>query len=328
MDDCPVDVSVVTATRNRADAAQNALRSIAAQRLHTFESLLVDDGSEAEQAGMYREVVGSLDPRFRLLQPLQPGEIGSGPALARNRGIHAARGRYIAFLDDDDVWISAEHLSSAVSALDGFKADIYCADMQGFRGDRLVYASWFTAPDRLRACPRVQEQPALHQLTRRVFVESILTRVIHPNMLVIRRSLIERAGAFLPSLRFAEDTEFVLRLADHTDRIIFNPLPAARYRLPEGNAHSLSMDATQQDLQTLAAAESLIMRAATAEVRRAAAVLESWTLRRLSIALIESGNRVAAIRTGLQGVIARPSLGAIRDLVHVLVGAHGSNAGA
>ncbi|MES1256098.1 MAG: glycosyltransferase, partial [Acidobacteriota bacterium] len=77
----PVDVTVVVASRNRSDLVADALASIARQTLQNFEVVVVDDGSTAEHAEGYRTLVASLGPRFRVLQALQPGQMGSGPAV-------------------------------------------------------------------------------------------------------------------------------------------------------------------------------------------------------------------------------------------------------
>lgn len=87
-------VSVVMATRNRAGILPGALESVRAQTYPEWEVVLVDDGSDDDTAA----VVDALgDERIRLLER----EHG-GAAAARNAGLDAARGRLIAYLDDDN----------------------------------------------------------------------------------------------------------------------------------------------------------------------------------------------------------------------------------
>ncbi|UHQ18466.1 glycosyltransferase family 2 protein [Lysobacter sp. KIS68-7] len=88
--------SVVIPVYNRSKEIAPALESLLAQTDADFECIVVDDGSKDGQA--LREVVDALgDDRFRYLRR----ENGGGGA-ARNSGIEAARGRYVAFLDSDD----------------------------------------------------------------------------------------------------------------------------------------------------------------------------------------------------------------------------------
>jgi len=312
------DVTIVTPTRNRPALLERALNSILRQTFHRYGVVVVDDGSDDEHAAAYRTVVARFDNRFRLLQPLKPGQKGSGPAVSRNRAIDAGEGRYVAFLDDDDVWCWDDHLTNAVNALERTGAELYCGEMQGFSGDELVIGTWFPDSRPLTSGAMIQATPPIHEASRAAFVNAASHRVVHPNMLVVRRRLIERAGGFLVSLRYAEDTEFVLRLADSVDKVLFCPVSVARYRLPEGNAHSLSMNRLEQDLQTLAAAQHLKATARTAEVRRAASSIESWTLRILSRAAKSEGRRGSALELALQAFVVRPTAGSLRQIVTTL----------
>ena len=113
-----IDVTVVTPTRNRPPMLRRALESISRQTLQNYQVLIVDHGSDAGDAEAYRTLVAGFDGRFNLLQPLRPGELGSGPSLSRNRAMAVGVGRYFAFLDDDDVWNWDDHLRTAVELLD------------------------------------------------------------------------------------------------------------------------------------------------------------------------------------------------------------------
>ncbi len=86
--------SIVIPSYNRANVIAKTIESCLEQSFGDFELLIIDDGStDSTQA-----VVEAIDdPRIRYLW-----RINGGPAAARNSGIAAARGRYIAFLDSDD----------------------------------------------------------------------------------------------------------------------------------------------------------------------------------------------------------------------------------
>lgn len=91
-------VSVILPTYNRAQLVGRALRSVLDQTYRDFELIVVDDGSSDHTA----EVVRSFaDPRIRYLCH----DENRGAAAARNTGIGAARGEYVAFLDSDDEWL-------------------------------------------------------------------------------------------------------------------------------------------------------------------------------------------------------------------------------
>lgn len=92
-------VSVVIPVFNAAGTLEGTVASVQAQGLTDWEALLIDDGStDASPAIVAR--LAAADPRLRPLR--SAGQEGAGPA--RNLGIAAARGRFIAFLDADDRW--------------------------------------------------------------------------------------------------------------------------------------------------------------------------------------------------------------------------------
>ena len=92
--------SVVIPCYNRADTVLPTLKSVQDQYFSDFECIIVDDGSN--DAEKLKSVIESLeDPRFRYIWR----ENGGGSA-ARNTGIAASKGKYVAFLDSDDLFIS------------------------------------------------------------------------------------------------------------------------------------------------------------------------------------------------------------------------------
>ena len=87
--------SVIIPTYNRASLLREALESVFAQQCQDFEVLVVDDGSTDDTETVAR----SFGPAVQFLR-----QQNCGPGAARNRGIQAARGIYVAFLDSDDLW--------------------------------------------------------------------------------------------------------------------------------------------------------------------------------------------------------------------------------
>jgi teichuronic acid biosynthesis glycosyltransferase TuaG len=93
-------VSVVMPAHNSENSLTESVQSVLAQTYHDWELIIVDDASRDSTLTQARRFA-SDDPRIRIL----PLEQNVGVAEARNRGINAAIGQYLAFLDSDDLWL-------------------------------------------------------------------------------------------------------------------------------------------------------------------------------------------------------------------------------
>lgn len=89
-------VSVVIPVYNAEKSIEDTIRSIKAQSYSNYEIILVDDGSADKSAEIIEKYICD---NIRFLR-----NDGKGAALARNKGIEAARGRFISFIDADDLW--------------------------------------------------------------------------------------------------------------------------------------------------------------------------------------------------------------------------------
>jgi teichuronic acid biosynthesis glycosyltransferase TuaG len=93
-------VSVVMPAHNSQGSLSESVQSVLAQAYKDWELIIVDDASRDETLALARQFA-SDDPRIRVL----PLDQNVGVAEARNRGINAALGQYLAFLDSDDLWL-------------------------------------------------------------------------------------------------------------------------------------------------------------------------------------------------------------------------------
>lgn len=102
------DVSVVLPTHDRRDLLSRTLRTVLWQRGVELEVIVIDDGSVD---GTEDAVAELADQRIRYVR----NETAKGVASARNRGVEEAKGEWIAFVDDDDLW-GADKLSEQLAA--------------------------------------------------------------------------------------------------------------------------------------------------------------------------------------------------------------------
>lgn len=110
-------ISVIMLTYNREGLVSRAIESILAQTYRDFEFIIVDNGS-TDRSGQIADEYAAGDSRVRVIHRAR-GNIGAG----RNTGLDAARGEYIAFIDDDD-WAEPDFLAFLYRLAEENRADV------------------------------------------------------------------------------------------------------------------------------------------------------------------------------------------------------------
>jgi glycosyltransferase involved in cell wall biosynthesis len=126
-------VSVVIIFLNAEKFLQEAIESVIAQTYENWELLLVDDGSSDGSTDIARHYSTQRADKVTYLE--HPGHANRGMSASRNLGIRRAHGKYIAFLDADDVWL-AYKLEEQVSIMDAHP------DVGMLYGETLYWYSW------------------------------------------------------------------------------------------------------------------------------------------------------------------------------------------
>lgn len=181
-------VSVVIVAYNKADTIASAIESVLRQTYPHFEVLVVDDGSTDETAARVR-VFGD---RVRYL-PKMNGGTGS----ARNLGIRQARGRYVAFLDGDDLWLPR-------------KLEIQMAAFHSEPDVIAVQCSAYCVNSKLQVIEKRACDPRRDSL-----LDFLLFRNLpaFSSAVVVRRDVIQRLGGFGTDLVILSDWDMACRLA-------------------------------------------------------------------------------------------------------------------
>lgn len=206
-------VSVIIATYNRADLLPEAMHSVLEQTMPDLELIVVDDGSTDNTAAVVAPFLA--DGRVRYLP-----QANQGPSGARNDGVRAAQGAYLAFLDSDDRYTPealAAHLAMFAQQPDlGFTVAGY-AYVNGagqtlgqrtpwLEGGGLDLAGW------LFNCYGM------------------------PGAVLVRREWFERVGCFNTDLIMAEDWSLFLQLAAQGCPMTWVRTVTCLYRLHAGNS--------------------------------------------------------------------------------------------
>jgi glycosyltransferase involved in cell wall biosynthesis len=231
-------VSVVIPAYNTAKYIPATLNSVVSQTFRDFEILVVNDGSpDTPQLELAIQPFGA---RIRYIK-----QTNRGPSSARNTGIREARGKYIAFLDSDDLWFP-EHLANQVSAL------------QKDPSLGLTYANGIHVEDETPVSTAFDRTPQQEPVTFEALLREDST-VSTSSTLALRRPLLE-VGLFDEGFRRCEDFDLWLRLAHQGVRISFTRKIQIYHRLANGLA-----------------ANSILMKRARAEVYAKAEKLPNLT---------------------------------------------------
>ena len=142
-------VSIVTPCYNAESYISLTINSVLAQTFGAWEMLVIDDCSTDRSSVIVKEFAAK-DCRIKYLKTDQPSH---SPTRPRNMGINAARGRYIAFLDSDDMWLP-EKLEEQLKIVNQNEVAIVFSnyekiDKEGQRSDRKVIAPSYVDYSRL-----------------------------------------------------------------------------------------------------------------------------------------------------------------------------------
>ena len=305
-------VSVVIATRNRAPKLGRLLQCVREQDIVDFECLVSDDGSSEETRNQYPLLWQQLDGRFRLLLRRHPG----GPAQARNTGISAAAGRYVAFCDDDDYWTRKDHLSVAFRSMQTNGSDLFIANMQMSVNGIVENPDWYGDIFTKGNSP-IAGETDVYPVSKRKVAAFLRHRIFSADTLVISRKLLNNIGSYWENIRFAEDHDFSFRLADGAKGILFRSTVAGD---ADVSPHpSIARSYSEQDRILFGALATLHAEASINDpvLRKVARGNRAWRL--LELARLSMAERQYAIAQGfvLQALGLSPSKEALKILLQV-----------
>ncbi len=182
-------VSVIIPTYNRACVLKEAIDSVLAQTYRDFELIVVDDGSTddtSEMLSAFADNISTITTFHR------------GPSAARNAGINASRGEWIAFLDSDDLWLK----------------DKLKKQLDFFTQNPEYYISQ-TEEIWIRNGVRVNPRNKHKKYSGWIFEHCLPLCIVSPSAVMIHRSIFDKIGLFDETMPACEDYDLWLRIAVH-----------------------------------------------------------------------------------------------------------------
>ena len=267
-------VTTVIAAYNAEQFVERAIRSALAQTRPPAEILVVDDGSTDST----RERVSAFGGPVRCIVAHH-----AGAAAARNSGIEAASGEWLAFLDADDEWL-APHLELALECL--------------ARQPELVWSCAAYARGPVGGDTQ-ERRPAEARLSDGSSFESYCTIArdwtVSMNSLVVRRSIFDEVGGFAPDLVTGEDLDLWFRIALEHPRIGYVPQVTSLYWTTPGSLTSRGLDTASAWAELLGRNAARAAALGPDAEQRSRPLLLRWACEVIRAAILE-GDRAALSR--------------------------------
>lgn len=221
-------VTVLTPTYNRPTYLRETIRSVLRQQFADWEMLVINDGG-VDVRGI---VEGFGDERIRYL----PRKQNRGKAACLNLGLEQARGAYIAYLDDDDIWYP-NHLSTLVKTLEESPdAGVAYSDLY-----RVIFI-----PDEQGKRYPLQKRVEICRDYNRMFMFHF-NHTLHVS-LMHRKHLALRAGGYDERVRVLIDWNLTRKLSFYTD-FVHVPAVTGEYYVPVKDSDRIS-DVQRRDRES------------------------------------------------------------------------------
>lgn len=212
-------ISIIIPLYNKRDQISSTLESVLQQSFQDFEIIVIDDDSTD----------GSADAMSEYLHKVRyVHQQNSGPSAARNHGIELSLGKYIAFLDADDVW-EVDKLKHQIVFLNEHPEIQWCATNYRIETDGVVefspvsFEGWLIVDDWFTA--------HLNELKSKLSVTSGI---------LIDRALFESAGVFDTAIPAGQDFDLWVRIALQAKKYAFSSEPLWVYRKTNDSVSSAS----------------------------------------------------------------------------------------
>ncbi len=305
-------VTVVIATRNRATYLARLLRCVQQQDLREFECHVLDDGSSPETIAAYDEIRRDLDGRFHLHLRASDDRQPGGPSRMRNRGIGLARGKFVAFCDDDDRWVRNDHLSTAVRAMENQGADLFFAAMQTAAHGKVVDPDLYAPARKALQRRALPGEPDVFVVAQPDMAGLLRHRTLHTDTIVASRALLFDAGLYWERTNLAEDRDLSFRITDRANKILFRSTVVGELDVSQHASLYRTFAHQEKALFAYTATLHSEFEVRSPGLRRLTRAIRAWDLLDLTRAALADGRRAHAREFALESFLLHPTMSALR----------------
>lgn len=290
----PVDFSVIIPSRNRPVLLRKAIDSALHQTHRSVEVIVVNDGSDGDNATKYRDMASELAGRVRFFDLIST-TTGHGQSYAINIGVAKAEGTHVCFLDDDDYWTDMEHLARAAKIIGGSErdVDVYLTNQHAYLNDtRRTENVWIEGLLEQVRRPLSANRFGAYEITVADLMQC--SGFGHLNTTMVRRDLFTSIGGLDNRIRYECDRDFFLRIIDAATTILYVPDVVSRHNIPDASAKSsmsTAISAVEKHVEQLRVLDKAILFTRHPEIRAHGRKHKVFALKKIATILHEQNER-------------------------------------
>ncbi len=295
--------SIIIPTRNRPALFNRALQSVLEQDYTDIEIIVINDGSDDIYLENYKEIINAHSHPIQYHSLVQR-KSGHGQSYSMNYGVSKANGKYLCFLDDDDEWTDAQHLSTAYSLIkkSPYDIDLYYTNQEAYHsnGKKETKNIWLEDLVTTRKTEYVEPNFLLKS-----------KGFAHLNCSIFKKSFYIAIGGMDENIRYECDRDIYLRSLDKADNIIYNPSFISRHHIPNASQSvnmSTAVNYLEKKLYQIVVYEKGILNSYRSSIRNICITGKLYQLKHLSEHFYKLGNSKNALFYAKQALATKYTL--------------------
>lgn len=202
--------SVIIPLYNKASFVRKTLDSVLNQNFEDYEVIIVNDGSTDNGLELIQRYSNS---KIKIIN-----QVNQGVSIARNNGIRVSKGKYISFLDADDLW-KKNHLSEVFKAAENYPHEnVFCSNYEVFYSEKKIKRTNFSIPIKNK-----------YTLINNFFKASLKSSIALTSGVTVKKQILAK-NLFDPNIKSGQDTDMWIRLALKHSFVFINTVTLTHFK--------------------------------------------------------------------------------------------------